>query len=37
MMANQVVQSFIVERVLVAKAKADGYVVTDADRKAREA
>ena len=37
MMANQVVQSFIVEKVLVAKAKADGYVVTDADRKAREA
>ena len=37
MMANQVVQSFIVEKVLVAKAKADGYVVTDADRKTREA
>ena len=37
MMANQVVQSFIVEKVLVAKAKAEGYVVTDADRKAREA
>ena len=37
MMANQVVQSFILENVLVAKAKADGYAVTDADRKAREA
>jgi len=37
MMANQIVQSFIVEKVLVAKAKADGYVVTDADRKTREA
>ena len=37
MMANQVVQSFIVEKVLVAKAKADGYAITDADRKAREA
>ncbi len=34
---NQLVQSFIVENVLVAKAKAEGYVVTDADRKAREA
>ena len=33
--ANQIVQSFIVERVLVAKAKADGFTVTDADRKAR--
>lgn len=37
MMGNQLVQSFIVEKVLVAKAKADGYKVTDADRKAREA
>jgi len=37
MMANQLVQSFIVEKVLVAKAKTDGYAVTDADRKAREA
>ncbi len=36
MMANQLVQGFIVENVLVAKAKADGFVVTDADRKARE-
>ena len=36
MMANQVVQSFIVEKVLVGKAKAEGYTVTDADRKARE-
>ena len=34
--ANQMVQSFIVEKVLVAKAKADGYAVTDEDRKARE-
>ena len=36
MMQNQVAQSFIVENVLVAKAKAEGFVVTDADRKARE-
>lgn len=34
--ANQIVQSFLVEKVLAAKAKKDGYVVTDADRKARE-
>jgi parvulin-like peptidyl-prolyl isomerase len=34
--ANQLVQSFIVEKVLVAKAKESGFVVTDADRKARE-
>ena len=34
--ANQVVQSFIVEKILVAKAKAEGLSVTDADRKARE-
>ena len=37
MMANQLVQSFILEKVLVAKAKAEGYTVTDADRKEREA
>ena len=37
MMANQIVQSFVVEKVLVAKAKASGFSVTDADRKAREA
>ena len=37
MMANQVAQSFIVEKVLVAKAKKGGFIVTDADRKAREA
>ena len=37
MMANQVVQSFIVENVLVSKAKAEGFSVTDADRKEREA
>jgi len=36
MMANQLVQSFIVENVLVAKAQAEGFTVTDADRKARE-
>ena len=36
MMGNQVVQSFIIEKVLVAKAKAAGYAVTDADRKDRE-
>ena len=35
--ANQVVQGFIVENVLVAKAKAEGFKVTDADRKQREA
>lgn len=35
--ANQIVQSFIVEKVLVAKAKEGGFAVTDADRKAREA
>ena len=35
--ANQIVQGFIIENVLVAKAKAEGYVVTDADRKEREA
>ena len=31
MMANQLVQSFIVENVLVANAKAAGIAVTDAD------
>ena len=36
MAKNQVAQGFIVEKVLVAKAKAEGYVVTDAERKARE-
>ena len=34
--ANQIVQSFIIEKVLVAKAKESGFAVTDADRKARE-
>ena len=34
--ANQAVQSFLIEKVLVAKAKAEGIVVTDADRRARE-
>ena len=33
--ANQIVQSFIIEQVLVTKAKADGFAVTDEDRKAR--
>jgi len=37
MIANQVAQSFIIENVLVAKAKKDGYVITEADRKSREA
>lgn len=37
MMANQLVQGFIVEKVLVEKAKAEGFAVTDADRKEREA
>ena len=36
MLRNRVAQSFLVERVLVAKAKAAGLAVTDADRKARE-
>ena len=34
--ANQIVQSFIFEKVLIAKAKAEGFTVTDADRKKRE-
>lgn len=37
MVQNQIAQSFIVEKVLVAKAKAAGFTVTDADRKEREA
>lgn len=37
MFGNQIAQSFIIENVLVAKAKADGFAVTDEDRKAREA
>ena len=37
MMANRLVQSFIVEKVLVDRAKAEGVTITDADRKAREA
>lgn len=37
MYGNQLAQSFIVENVLVAKAKAEGFAVTDEDRKAREA
>lgn len=32
---NQIVQSFIIETILVEKAKAEGFVVTDADRKTR--
>jgi len=35
MMANQLAQSFIVENVLVAKAKAEGYAIAEEDRKAR--
>jgi len=35
--ASQLVQSFLFEKVLVAKAKSLGFEVTDADRKAREA
>ena len=34
--ANQVVQSFIIEKVLVAKAKSMDLAVTDEDRKVRE-
>ena len=34
--ANQIVQGFIIGKVLVAKAKEGGFAVTDADRKARE-
>ena len=34
--ANQLVQSFIIEKVLVAAAKEAGFEVTDADRRARE-
>ena len=37
MAKNQIAQSFVVEKVLVAKAKEAGFVVTDADRKEREA
>ena len=36
MARNQIAQGFIYENVLVEKAKADGFVVTDADRKERE-
>ena len=37
MYANQVVQSFIIEKALAEKAKADGFAATDEDRKQREA
>ena len=37
MIANKLVESFIIEKVLGEKAKAEGYAVTDADRKEREA
>lgn len=37
MMGNQIVEKFIVEKALLAKAMADGFAITDADRKAREA
>ena len=33
---NQIAQSFLIENALVAKAKAEGFVVTDEDRKTRE-
>lgn len=36
MIQNQIAQGFIVENVLAVKAKEEGFVVTDADRKARE-
>jgi peptidyl-prolyl cis-trans isomerase C len=36
MLRNQLAQAFVIENALVAKAKAAGYVVTDADRTARE-
>ena len=36
MAQNQIAQSFIIENVLVAKAKAAGYQITDAERKERE-
>lgn len=36
MIANQLVQSFLSSKVLVAKAKAEGFEVTDADVKERE-
>ncbi|MBO7721487.1 MAG: peptidylprolyl isomerase [Kiritimatiellae bacterium] len=36
MIANQIVQSFIVQNVLGAKAKAAGFKVTDEDRRERE-
>ena len=36
MLRNQLAQAFVVENALVAKAKAEGYVVTDAERQARE-
>ena len=35
MAKNQIVQGFIVEKVLASKARAEGMTVTDADRKAR--
>ena len=37
MFGNQIAQSFLVENVLGDKAKAEGFKVTDEDRKAREA
>ena len=36
MFRSQMAQRFLFEKVLVGKAKKDGFVVTDADRKARE-
>ncbi len=37
MLRNQMAQSFVVEKALVAKAKEDGYVVTDDDRNEKSA
>ena len=37
MMRQRVAQEFLVENALVARAKAEGFVVTEADRKEREA
>ena len=37
MMRQRIAQEFLVENALVARAKAEGFVVTEADRKEREA
>ena len=36
MLRNQLAQKFLVENAMIDKAKAEGYVVTDAERKERE-